>query len=58
MQYSFIQFPNLEETKVEKPQKHSCSQAPSSVLGFTEQTKLSICQAEGLKVNNDSIENS
>lgn len=48
VQYTFIQFPNLEETEVEELQKHLCSQAPSLVLGFTEQTELSTCQAEGL----------
>lgn len=47
VQYSFIQFPNSEETKLEKLQKHLSSQAPNLVLGFTEQTKLNICQAEG-----------
>lgn len=38
----------FQETKVEKLQKHLCSQAPNLVLGFTEQTELSTCQAEGL----------
>lgn len=38
----------FQETKLEKLQKHLCSQAPNLVLGFTEQTKLNICQAEGL----------
>lgn len=47
VQYSFILFPNSEETKVEKLQKHPCSQAPNPVLGFSEQTELSTCQAEG-----------
>lgn len=37
----------FQETKVEKLQKHPCSQAPNPVLGFSEQTELSICQAEG-----------
>lgn len=37
----------FQETKVEKPQKHPCSQALNPALGFTEQTELSICQAEG-----------
>lgn len=47
VQYSFIQFPNSEETDFEKLQDHLCSQAPNLVLGFTEQTKLNVCQAEG-----------
>lgn len=47
VQYAFIQFPNSEETEVEKLQKHLCSQALNLALGFTEQTELSICQAEG-----------
>lgn len=51
--YKYMKFLNIlfycvfQETKVEKLQKHPCSQALNPVLGFTEQTELSICQAEG-----------
>lgn len=45
---SFLTFCfTFQETKLEKLQKHLSSQAPNLVLGFTEQTKLNICQAEG-----------
>lgn len=48
----------FQETKLEKLQKHLCSQAPNLVLGFTKPTsRRARCLAqEGLEVNNDSIE--
>lgn len=52
--HKYMKFLNIllycifQETKVEKPQKHHCSQALNPVLGFTGQPELSICQAEGL----------